>query len=486
MTLVLGCGGGGGSQTFREPLAASADWNAEVDDRVAAIGQAWERVERGEADREITRESLRSLAWDLDTPEPVRAAALEAILWDEENESDSATLVSEMAPTEPGRYAMAVLATAAADHRWEGTTAAFVRSLARPVKRVKLSERAEYQALVRIHPDRELAGVVLGVFLDPETDPGPGSLRLDMRAREGAWELLSQLTPDDAARGRLLDQVSAPDAESAEILGDLRALRDELRVVPETGEEMRWGLRLARGRAGEHAGWWSETTRAVRGMPAGTGLELRHLEAVRLAAATDASLLRADREALVSLLGERLRGRRTYVRQKSVRGTVTAGDERLDRVRDELSWGDALVLLLLDEMLADPGVRAELFTAADADHADRATEHGGLLRVSGGTPLVQRFAPRGASTGDDRRFVAPREMIEYSDTALAHIHFHVTSWRNRDYAGPSPADLDYASRFGRACVVLSGLGDDTLNADAYLPGDLILDLGTVRRSSADR
>ena len=72
-------------------------------------------------------------------------------------------------------------------------------------------------------------------------------------------------------------------------------------------------------------------------------------------------------------------------------------------------------------------------------------------------------------------------MIEQGDRSLAHYHFHAQEPRNSSYAGPSPADLAYAARLGRTCLVFTSVGSDTLNADLYQPDGVVLDLGELRR-----
>ena len=72
-------------------------------------------------------------------------------------------------------------------------------------------------------------------------------------------------------------------------------------------------------------------------------------------------------------------------------------------------------------------------------------------------------------------------MIDASDRALVHWHFHVAERSNSAYAGPSLEDLDYATRQGRTCVVLTSIEKDRLNADIFMPGNLIVDLGVVEK-----
>ncbi len=483
LVMLSGCGSsGGGAIRGDDPLltARRADVTAGV--RVQAITQAKAMVEAGEADRLVLRYAMKEMAWALDTPEMVRAAALEAVLWDEESEEDSLELVQAMLPTEPDRGPVSVMATAIADHGWVDATPALVRSLARPMATVADRERSEFRALRVLYPDRPIEEVAMGIFLEPQTDAGAAGLRLDMRVREAAWDLVGRFTPDGAARTALLYGASGGDEEGSAILMKLRHVSEVLGVVPERGEEVRWALRLVEEQGDRLGIWWEQTAEAmglVRSEER-SGLALRHVEAVRWAGQHRAAWLGADRASLLGELAGRLKGRQVYSRSKSIRGLASANRERLAAARDDLAWGDVLVLLVIDESLADAGVRSAVFAAAAADHNDRASEHGGVLWADSEGFHARHFSPRGTATPNDRRFVAPREMIDYSGAALAHFHFHVADWRNRDYAGPSPGDLDYAARFGRACVVFSGLGRGKLNADVYFPNGAVVDLGEIR------
>ncbi len=472
----------------KDPLAASRQADLTPAERVAAIRRVKAEVASGRTDRVVMRHAMTEMAWALDTPEMVRAAALEALLWDEHAEAESLALVQEMLPTEPGRQCVAVMATAIADHGWTGATPMLVRSLARPVEGVADRERAEFRALEALYPDEPIERVAFDVFLEPKVDAGPAGLQLDMRTREAGWELVGRLAADGDARARLLRDSTGGDDEGRELLSKLREVHGAFGVVPSRAEEMRWAVRLVDAREDRLGAWWTQARDAVSrlGATQREGLALRHLEAVRWAGQAQAGWLGMSREDLLTELAERLRGRQLYARTEAIRGIANANAERLATVRDGLVWGDVVVLLVIDTALADDGVRAAVFDGAEKDNNDRNTEHGGTLWTDAGGFHVQPFAPRGTATPDDRRFVAPREMIDYSSAALAHFHYHVTKWRNRAYSGPSPADLDYAARFGRACVVFTGIAPGVLNADVYFPNGTVVDLGEVRRSAAGR
>ena len=91
------------------------------------------------------------------------------------------------------------------------------------------------------------------------------------------------------------------------------------------------------------------------------------------------------------------------------------------------------------------------------------------------------YAPRPGDRYDDRRFVASQDMVDASDRALVHWHFHVAERSNASYAGPSLEDLDYAGRQGRTCVVFTSLDGRRLDADYFQRGGVIVDLGVVRK-----
>ncbi|MGQ0629075.1 MAG: hypothetical protein ACT4PL_13380, partial [Phycisphaerales bacterium] len=72
------------------------------------------------------------------------------------------------------------------------------------------------------------------------------------------------------------------------------------------------------------------------------------------------------------------------------------------------------------------------------------------------------------------------EMLEGGARALAHYHFHAQQVNNRDFAGPSPGDLEYAIEQGVPCVVLTTIRPGVMNADYYHAGGVTIDLGDVR------
>ena len=72
-------------------------------------------------------------------------------------------------------------------------------------------------------------------------------------------------------------------------------------------------------------------------------------------------------------------------------------------------------------------------------------------------------------------------MFDAGYTGLFHFHFHATSHRNWEHAGPGFGDLQYADGTRANCLVMSFVDEDTLNVDWYRHDAVVVDLGCVHR-----
>ncbi|MCW5777026.1 MAG: hypothetical protein KIS87_11355 [Phycisphaeraceae bacterium] len=483
--VAAGCGGGGGAARSADPLSDVRNPRLSTKARVEAVGPAWEASGRNAVDRNVTREAFKAIAWSGSEPRDVRMAALRAVLSDAENEADSRQLVSLMLPHEPDREVVALLGTVAARSGWTDATSALVRSLSRPMLSVKDNERAEWRAIEALHPGRPVEEVVLGVFLDPRTDPGPGDVRYDERVRASAWDLLGRLDPTGVRRAEMLGTMdtSGVSGESRAAVEDIRAAFRDLAAAPVTGEELKWLRSLRDGSKRENAAWWSEATRAISSLDAERrrGLGLRHAEPIRWATANRPEWIAAGRGELLSEVRSRLADRRHYRRVKDDTDFTKPHPDRLADWEERLTWADLLTILVIYDALADERVCRELFRQADLDRDDGTTEYGGIVEAEGQRVRAVLFVPRASQRRHDREFVASQDMIDASDRALAHYHFHAQKARNREFAGPSMPDLVTAARLGRTSLVFTSIDRDLLNADLYQPDGVLIDLGEVRR-----
>lgn len=486
------------------PRGASGDPIADMDNhalpaefREQAVRTAWadaggdtgsEPSPSGETlNREATREALKELVWKGGAPERVRLAALEALLSDTtpEGAADTQNMIRLRLPTENNWAMVTRMSEAAGSGGWLSCTSGLVRSWSRVVREPADDQRPEKLALEQIHPDRPAIETVFALFLDPEAN-GSGDGDFAVRARENAWDLLGRLDPDGSTRAPLL--ASSVAGENEDVIAPLRTAASELHVVPVTGSELTW-LKGLMGQDEASRAWWSQTRAAVASLPADkqAGIQMRHLEAIRWASSAHPQWLSTSREALLSELESRLATRRMYPRSANVADDWGLRNETLAEWRDKVSWGDALTILAIDELIHDPAIVQTLFDQVAEDRADTTTEYGGVLFVadqnagaeSGGRAVL--YPPRPVQRMGDRRFIASETMFANGNTSLAHYHFHVQKERNGEYAGPGDGDMDYAKTHGRACVVFTSLDADTLDADYYQRNGVRLDLGQIKR-----
>lgn len=485
---LMGCGGGGTARKD-DPLTAIRDPNRSALVRLRAAQALPEEIRAGRVPLWVGREALIDLAWLRRLPTTTRVAAVKSLftLQDEESVAASREMVLAMLPTERDVAVAEHLSFEAANRKWYSCTGAIVRSFSTVNDRVPDAERPEPKAIEALYPDRPVAEVVFDIFLKP-TGPWGGSQRiesdgLEHRVRRDAWDLLARLDRDGTIRVRLLSElVLRADVSGDPELEALRAGLEEASVIPLTGDELEWLVAM---RSGEHERWWRRVREAVRSLTPTQrrGLRLRHLETLRWVSMHRAGWLTLTREELLARLTSRLEGRENLLPTLGVR---TVSSESLADWSDKLSWSDLLTFMTLDESLRDRRVLAGLAAYVAEDRADRSTEYGGLIVATDGYSIEARsdsefaarlYRPRPVTRVGDNRFVASKEMLGDSTTALAHYHLHVQSVRNARYAGPSRGDLEYAARYGRACLVLTSIAPNLLNADAYTPGGAVVDLG---------
>jgi len=478
---LVGCSSGSGRQ---DALTRVRDPKLSPPTRAEAVVEAWNESEGIPSEREAVRKTLKDLAWSTPVPGEIRLAAIDQLMNDTDPAGleDSRAMARLLLPNELNRAIVTYLANLSAARDWTDMTPAIVRQWARDLP--EEPDRVEERAIRKLHPGVDPARVVFGVFVDPQTDPGPYKLRWDLRTRAAAWDVLARLDTDGTLRASLLSPgADVPMPADDKTLSDLRACYSELGVVPRSGEELRWLDRLRDPKNAANVAWWNEVVSIVSGLATDqrAGLRLFHLEHVRWASTHRAEWIRASREELLSTLADRLRGRVTHERAKGVDYTKQV-PERLAGQEARLSWGDALSLLVLDEAFHNGPMNQAIFAQITLDRNDRSTEYGGMITsLRQGGFAATLYPPRPSNRLGDMKFIASEDLIASSDLALSHYHFHVQKVQNREYAGPSEGDLDYAARLGRVCVVLTSLSEGVLNADAYFPGGYVIDLGEIAR-----
>lgn len=457
--------------------------------RAEAAVEAWAESDPASGsglERDAVRKTFKDIAWASNVPGQVRLAVIDQLMneTDAEGLADSRAMAKLLLPNEQNRTIVAYLCNLSAARGWTDMTPAIIRQWATVQPEEPEATRVERLAIEKLHPGVDPARTAFDVFVDPETDPGPYKLRWDLRTRAAAWDVLARLDADGSLRASLVSPQSTvvfpPDDRT---LNDIRICYAEMRVVPRNGEELRWLDSLRDPAKKSNAAWWAAVRPVVAGLRDDQveGLRLLHLEHVRWASVKRPEWVRATREELLSEMRTRMQGREIHERAIGVDYTKQV-PEQLDRQAGNLCWGDVLVLLVLDDALKERALTDAIYSQITMDRSDTTTEYGGMISASSSDAfLVTMYPPRPSNRMGDRKFVASDDLISASDRGLAHYHFHVQKSQNREYAGPSEGDLDYAARLGRACIVLTSLNDSVLNVDAYFPGGYVVDLGELKR-----
>jgi len=462
-------------------------------DRIAAARQAWDEVERGVRVRERTRQAFKNLAWSSATEPELRLVILDLLMSDtsEEGGEDSMRMARLLLPTEKSPAVVRVLCQRSVENGWVDLVPSMVRSYSRVSPNVPDSERDERKAIEALRPGQSIESVIYGVFLDPGAgladDQERAVLRVTERVRGDAWGLLSRLDPDRTVRRDLLRRGTAGqtlDAATEGLLADLREVDVTFGILPESAMELEWLSQILRNsdtdRAAANRAWWGEASSAV-GRLVGeqrSGIELRHLEAIRWIAAVHPEWMTMDRAELRRVLSDRL-----AVREHQKRKAEKGESRRLESLNDwssVLGWADLLTILAVDEALSDRSVIEQLFIQRGLDREDEKTEYGGVLDADSNNQFrAVLFRPRARDRVSDERFVASDDMMRFSDRSLAHYHFHANQRNNAKYAGPSLGDFLNAAESGRTCVVLTSLSTNELNVDLYQPDGVVIDLGKI-------
>jgi len=473
-------------------------------DRVVAAEQAWGEVVSGVRVRERTRQALKNLAWSSATSPDLRYTTLDLLMSDTspEGDADSARMARLILPTEEDRQAVRIILQHAIRAQWQGLMPAIIRSFARVAEGYPDEERMERKAIEALNPGVPIETVVFEVFLDPlkgaSNREERSILRVADRTRDDAWGLLARLDKDGSQRIQLLESdfdLSTSNVGTRQTLDDLRSCWREFGILPDQAMELTWLRQLRRSSDEKWAAtnllWWEEVRSVVTGLNSQQreGLELRHLEAIRWSNTNHPEWLTMSRPALYDHMLSRQAGR-THVKRKADKGKLPR-KERLSDWESQLTWGDLITILVVDEAVRTDSVIEKLYIQRRLDKKDKKTEYGGILETpQSGTPQSENhgnggyrailFRPRARDRISDERFVASDDMMRFSDRALVHYHFHANERNNAKYAGPSYADFINAETSGRTSIVITSLKDDELNIDLYQPNGIVIDLGVIR------
>lgn len=428
------------------------------------------------------RERLKTVLWKRSESPLLRVAVYDILTADPALDPDSQRLSELLLPTE-ARLAdttpvIAIIADTAVDRGWTSLTPALVRSWSVPIRGIDDAERPEPDAIAALNADLGTAGavwqVLTGELRDSQNQPLPEA------ARTAAWDVLVRTNTADTPLRQVIAATPAQATQADPLTETLAAGLRDLDLLPAAASELEWLSRLYR----DHPRFWTGAQSALAPLSPEQreALALRHLPAIMHNARFAPERLSRTREQLLTQLDQALEPRRAVWRSRDTPGGLRP--ESLDEHRDNLTWGDLLLITTALDLVtnAPSPARRALFDIAERDMKDTSTEHGGILDADDeGNLAVFHYPPRPRDRASDRRMIASDDLINASSTTLFHFHLHAQRYNNTDYAGPSTGDLAYARLHQRSCIVLTFLDADTLNADYYQPNGAIIDLGSITR-----
>lgn len=470
LVLLSGCGG--------DRINEVTDTQAALKDPKFATGEKVRLVDRiaNEAPPEKRRDVLKDVAWKTSNGPLARFRAIQLLADDpsDPDAKDTRRMLTLMIGSEADPALVVSVSQLASERGWTDLTPALVRQLAKPRMATDDNKRAEWIALVKLHPDQSVEAVAFEVFVQP-AQSGLASDRVE-REREAAWQLLARLDKDGSKRRSFLATMAENPSPA---MVDIRATATDLGAVPLTASELSWLRQL---RKPENAAWWQKAKDAIAKLSpeAREGLTIRDAEPIRWAAAHEPSWLSMSREDLVAQIQANLKGREMFIRSESG-GDAGQGTERFADNVKKMKWADLLSLLVIDRAVHTQGMAERLWAQALQDQKDTTTEYGGFISTTpdGSSFIANLYPPRASARFSDNRFVASDELLTAGATGLLVYHFHAQKSSNADYAGPSGGDVDYAHDSGRLCVVFTPVKPGVFDVDAYFGDRIRCDLGTI-------
>lgn len=442
--------------TYDDPAAVMMDRSKEPSRRLAAVQQLGPI--RDSADPEHTASQLHELLWSDAQPTALRLYALDRLI---EFDGRAFWQTARRRILEVDQWeVLRPLIDRAATQQNPALTPMLVRSLARPSQIMSDQDRPELAAIASLNPGQDAGDVIWGVLVTK--DPAVSTAE-----RVDAWVLLNRLNGQAAALDRLRHTTSTQplvlDLQAALWLGRL----------PDTREGVLWLIQV---RGETHRPFWQAAeARADRLSPEQRrGLELRHLPALLLASDEQ---LHMDTMTLRDKLMQRVNDPAAVRTHAGIARKLPS--ERLADHIDELCYADLLTIDQLLDAMGDHALTDSLFHQADADLADTRTEYGGVIAAESNRLVAIPFMP--TIKAHDQKFYASDSLVNRLYTGLLHYHFHAQKHRNAEYAGPGVGDLKFVNNLRTSAVVFTFLNENTLNVDYYQPGDVVIDLGVIRR-----
>ncbi|MGB2822297.1 MAG: hypothetical protein WBF17_15030 [Phycisphaerae bacterium] len=159
--------------------------------------------------------------------------------------------------------------------------------------------------------------------------------------------------------------------------------------------------------------------------------------------------------------------KREHVRMAVTRPVGRYGfSDQFSKHVDSLTMADLWNLLLLDEMMSRPRVRAALAEVARRNQADPGSARCGVVFYVEGQGEAKLYPPAYES-----------DRIRAGRNALCRFGAHFEKPDNADRAGPTAEELQIAGRDNAYGLVLTSLAEETFCAHYHNPKGIVISLG---------
>ena len=148
----------------------------------------------------------------------------------------------------------------------------------------------------------------------------------------------------------------------------------------------------------------------------------------------------------------------------------------LDSQIESLSMPDLWTAYLADRLLNQPQLRLALDARADKEGAHaQSVQLGGLVVFDQGRARASIYPP--GERRSDAAYTASPKMVQESADAMCFFIAHFGPDKQQKVLGPSEREVTFARDYNLSGLVLTGLGQASLNACFFTPGGAIVDLG---------
>ncbi len=151
--------------------------------------------------------------------------------------------------------------------------------------------------------------------------------------------------------------------------------------------------------------------------------------------------------------------------------------DRFSKLFESLTMVDLWNLVLLDEMLSQPGAQGVLGLPAGGSRAESRAAWGGWVFYTGGHAEARPYPPSVRRGSSDTRYIPTEQAVRTGWDALCLYHGRFEENPDTGRVGPLVEDLQAARRGNHYGLALTRLGRDAFCAHYYNPQGIAISIG---------